>query len=730
MSTMRISSTLFALALFFGGSDAGPSGSKSKSVRDSRRMQAEFMTAMHANPNIAAAAKMGRRKLNNEERQRRLRKTLVSKSRMLYNKRNKNGRWSSGETNEQNSWGWFNNNQANSRGYYDQSDSSYYTQEEKDYQHGGQYNYNNVEYDSQGQYSGGQWNGNGVNGKYLNNNGYNDDAQQPDDDNWRSQYNLDFDMTSKAFKYAGCASIKSFDEEFAQESDSKNPLSMQTYVTFRLCPENSCNKYNLMGCSKNYGEYVVELETYLEAIMEYYSQRYEEYCEYCLTCDSEVQVEASEMLQQCYFEKTMEEMSTNNDDNNSNSNSNNYNNNYNNYDSAYNGGNGFQNYQTSGGNRQLVYNYNNNNDDGSNTEESSYNGGNGNNYGASKYYTQSMYDGKGYWVNGEFQEGYWKDGLFYQYDQNVLNTIENCQKNKNEGNYQDYDCNNLNDCDEQNQMDYPPCDDDVCGDYYTYCTELNGNMRNQSVYNNTDFLGCAPIESYSFMEEADTDDPNDYKEGEGIMFYIGPHCGNNGYSLTLGVFSDENCNNYIGDQVSVSQVLGFRFDDNDEIFQLPEECLSCDGMEDTLKYNQENYDAQGQTRYDDDYMASKQMGYYSNEENGGQENYYGYNPDYQYNANYQYNPNKYYVNDNGEAYEDDDTSSNQRWRKYGSDGSYYSTVVKAPDTDEDGVVAMCSTLYKESAQCNKNLKSYKTYSQFMVRLYRTGNVFSNIPVSL
>ncbi|CAJ1898160.1 unnamed protein product [Cylindrotheca closterium] len=662
----------------------------SASVRESRKMTLEFMAAMHSNPKIAQGSKMGRRRLHIEERQRKLRESIMKKARKLSN--NQGGYQQSQQSQQQNggqSYGW-------------QSEYQY----QNDYKYGGDYNYNNVQMNDGGSYSNGQWNGQGVNGKYLNNKGYDSSNYEGADGNWggnwASEYNGDFDMSSRSFKYAGCASIKSFDEYYAMQSTTLDPFKTQTYVTFRLCPADSCNKYSLMGCSKNYGEYVVEMESYLESIMEYYSQRYEEYCEYCLTCDSEVQLEATEVLQQCYFEKTMESMSQNSNSQSSYANSNS--NSKNNYDTVYNNGNGLQSssYQTSDGNRKLYYDYN------------SANGGQSDN-SAGTTYSKSMYDGNGYWSNGEFTEGYWKDGLFYQYDEEIESAIKNCKKNQYEGNYQDYDCSHLNDCDEQNQMDYPPCDSDVCGDYYKYCTELHGNVKNQTTSANTDFMSCTPFESFSFVKEKNVQTVQNgdeeyvkykYKryqyydeEQQGVMFYIGPHCSDDHYHLTLGVFSDENCADYIGDQVSVSKVLGFDFDDTN-VFQLPEECLSCDGMTEASGYSGNN---QGADKYNDDNFASKQSGYYKS-----------YNADgsasYQYSDEYQQYNQQY-----GDGNDDQFSGYGGNQKAYGSNANYYSTYVQAPDTDEDGIVAMCSTLYSASAQCNKNLKSYSTYSQYMTR---------------
>jgi hypothetical protein len=107
-----------------------------------------------------------------------------------------------------------------------------------------------------------------------------------------------FDMTARAFKYSGCAAIKSYDYERAGETG--NPMVVDTYAVFRLCPEDSCNKYSLTGCGKNYGEYVVDLKTYLGFMLEFYEDRYGSYCDYCYPCDYEYQVLKHQTQGQCY----------------------------------------------------------------------------------------------------------------------------------------------------------------------------------------------------------------------------------------------------------------------------------------------------------------------------------------------------------------------------------------------------------------------------------------------
>ena len=67
-----------------------------------------------------------------------------------------------------------------------------------------------------------------------------------------------------------------------------------------------------------------------------------------------------------------------------------------------------------------------------------------------------------------------------------------------------------------------------------------------------------------------------YVKEMGQQYYIGPHCGSDHYTISLGVFSDENCLKYMGDDISLASVLGYTYSDQD-IFKLPKQCISCDG---------------------------------------------------------------------------------------------------------------------------------------------------------
>lgn len=87
------------------------------------------------------------------------------------------------------------------------------------------------------------------------------------------------DISTFAVKFQKCQFIKAYSDDLAENKDSDTVLGMKRFVIFRLCPDNSCN-----SCNSNYGEYMVDLETYLEATVEYQKKNQEEMCRACEEC--------------------------------------------------------------------------------------------------------------------------------------------------------------------------------------------------------------------------------------------------------------------------------------------------------------------------------------------------------------------------------------------------------------------------------------------------------------
>jgi len=82
-----------------------------------------------------------------------------------------------------------------------------------------------------------------------------DDGQE--DYTWLSNYSL---------KFQGCHHIKQWNPYAYDDEDVK--IQTSRMVRYRLCPTDSCSRKSSNGCSKGYGDFVVELDTYVSGYVE------------------------------------------------------------------------------------------------------------------------------------------------------------------------------------------------------------------------------------------------------------------------------------------------------------------------------------------------------------------------------------------------------------------------------------------------------------------------------
>jgi hypothetical protein len=165
--------------------------------------------------------------------------------------------------------------------------------------------------------------------------------------NGQSQYNGNYQdvnwkdidtsyLAGYSIKFQGCHHVQQWNEDGGGDDTIK--IMTQRLVRFRLCPSNACSAGATFGCDSNYGDYVVDMETYVGA---YLSQMQNEYLN----------------------GGGQRELSNNGQNNNNNNNNNNqykYNINFNDYMEC-------AQMDTSGnGNRQLANNNNNNNNKNNN----------------------------------------------------------------------------------------------------------------------------------------------------------------------------------------------------------------------------------------------------------------------------------------------------------------------------------------------------------------------------
>jgi len=86
----------------------------------------------------------------------------------------------------------------------------------------------------------------------------------------------EIDISSYSLKFEQCQFVKTYSDELAEDEDYSSVLKTQRFVVFRLCPDNSCS-----SCNSNYGEYVIDLQEYLESTVEYQQEIQEQMCELC-----------------------------------------------------------------------------------------------------------------------------------------------------------------------------------------------------------------------------------------------------------------------------------------------------------------------------------------------------------------------------------------------------------------------------------------------------------------
>merc|ERR1712194_182304 len=110
---------------------------------------------------------------------------------------------------------------------------------------------------------------------------------------------------------------------------------------------------------------------------------------------------------------------------------------------------------------------------------------------------------------------------------------------------------------------------EVCPEYNT-CSSYKSLCEEEVEESFTQYFECTQAVSSS-----------------GQVGYVGPHCAEDGFTVTLGVYSDEFCNQYIGNGVDISNFIGMEIDAEDD--ELKPWYNSANGALEVLKYsNEEN----------------------------------------------------------------------------------------------------------------------------------------------
>jgi len=134
-------------------------------------------------------------------------------------------------------------------------------------------------------------------GMHILNNARRIEDANEQDFTWVSEYSL---------KYQGCHHVTQWNEEANEGEDVR--LETKRLVRFRLCPTYSCSASSGGGCSSGYGDYIIDMNTFIEGYMENKEQVEKYQCEYTsqVMCDCENADDRDSCEYNCFNDKNME----------------------------------------------------------------------------------------------------------------------------------------------------------------------------------------------------------------------------------------------------------------------------------------------------------------------------------------------------------------------------------------------------------------------------------------
>lgn len=108
-------------------------------------------------------------------------------------------------------------------------------------------------------------------------------------------YTSPVDVSNFALKYTGCQNVQSWASNSNNNNDDDNknnnqyrdsPLTVNRFVTLRLCPARKCSNYNSLGCQSEHAmDFLLPMGSYLDLLAAYQAQKMQLYCDVCTACD-------------------------------------------------------------------------------------------------------------------------------------------------------------------------------------------------------------------------------------------------------------------------------------------------------------------------------------------------------------------------------------------------------------------------------------------------------------
>jgi len=96
----------------------------------------------------------------------------------------------------------------------------------------------------------------------------------------------ELDLSTYSIKFEKCQFVKQYayngqngNNNNKNNKNAQDILTVKHFVVFRLCPDHACET-----CNYKYGEYIIDMESYLAATLEYKQEAQQMYCESCNQC--------------------------------------------------------------------------------------------------------------------------------------------------------------------------------------------------------------------------------------------------------------------------------------------------------------------------------------------------------------------------------------------------------------------------------------------------------------
>lgn len=74
-------------------------------------------------------------------------------------------------------------------------------------------------------------------------------------------------MVNYSLKFQGCHHVQQWNPNSEEDEDAVRIMTKRL-VRFRLCPSDSCSSEHSQGCTSGYGDYVVEMDTFIQSYIE------------------------------------------------------------------------------------------------------------------------------------------------------------------------------------------------------------------------------------------------------------------------------------------------------------------------------------------------------------------------------------------------------------------------------------------------------------------------------